>query len=236
MSFEPGRILVFDTETSDLKANFGHMLLWAAKFIDDPEIYSARIDENSEYGKSPRSMIDDKRIVTELRDLVDSADAVVYHYGDRFDLRFLNTRCLEHDILPPGKVTSIDTWKIAKYNLAMTSNRLKTLAESFGGNNQKGELEKEQWKLAVHGDKYVLNAMMNYCMDDVKATEAVYLKLRPLIWNHPITHHKEGDTICPACGSENTGGNGTRRTKHYINYRQRCLDCGTSFTRRREKL
>jgi hypothetical protein len=233
---EPGKILVWDIETSDFKANFGHMLMWAAKFVGEEPVFRGRIDQTPGYGKTPLSMINDREIVESIRDLVDSAGAIVHHYGDRFDLRFLNTRCLEWGLLPPGKPTTIDTWKVAKFNLAMTSNRLGTLAESFGGDHQKGGLSKEQWKLAVHGDRDVLDAMMQYCIDDVLATEAVYLKMRPLIWNHPITHVKYGDLVCPTCGSGNTTGNGTRRTKHYLVHRQRCRECGASFERKREKM
>jgi hypothetical protein len=70
-------------------------------------------------------MVDDRRIVCELRDLIDRADALVAHYGSRFDLPFVNTRCLEHGELPPAPATMIDTWRIARNTLAMTSNRLK---------------------------------------------------------------------------------------------------------------
>lgn len=233
---EPGKILVFDIETTDFKANFGHMLMWAGKFVGDPEVFTARIDENPFYGRDAFSMIDDERITRELRDLVDKADVVVYHYGDRFDLRFLNTRCLENGILPPAKVTSIDTWKVAKYNLAMTSNRLGTLAESFGGDNQKGSLSKEQWKLAHHGHKPTLDAMMEYCVGDVMATEAIYIKMRPLMWSHPIMHGTAEENRCPVCGSYRTHGNGTRRTRQYLVYRQRCAECGNGFIRKREKI
>jgi DNA polymerase III alpha subunit (gram-positive type) len=236
MKNESGKILVFDIETTDFKGNFGHMLMWSGKFIGQDKIYQGRIDENDDYGTTTRSMIDDSRIVMELRNLVDSSDAVVYHYGDRFDLKFLNTRCLENGMMPPAKVTSIDTWKVARNNLAMTSNRLATLAESFGNGNEKSSLSREQWKLASHGDKEVLDAMMAYCIKDVLATEAIYLRLRPFMYHHPIMHVKGDNHICPACGSEKTNGNGSYRTKHYKVYRQRCTSCGMGFERSREKV
>ena len=233
---EPGKILVYDIETTDFKANFGHMLMWAGKFVGEDQIYSMRIDENPDYNTGARTMIDDKRIVLGIRDLLESADAIVHHYGDRFDLPFVNTRCLEWGELPPAATSKIDTWRVARQNLAMTSNRLGVLAESFGGDNQKGGLSKNQWKLAHHGDKEVLDAMMEYCIQDVRATEAIYLAMRPLIWNHPVMHTGNDEILCPACGSEKTHGNGTRRTKHQLIYRQRCTKCGTGFIRRREAI
>jgi len=35
---ETSKILVWDIETSDFKANFGHMLMWAAKFVGEDVI------------------------------------------------------------------------------------------------------------------------------------------------------------------------------------------------------
>lgn len=236
-----GRILVWDIETSDFKANFGHMLMWSAKFVGEDHVYYSRIDDNKGYGKTPHSFLDDKRMLEELVPILDSADAIVHHYGDRFDLRFVNTRCLEHGMLPPLPPTTIDTWKVARSGLAMTSNRLGTLAESFGGDHQKGGLSKEQWKLAVHGHKPTLDAMLEYCIDDVLATEAIYLAMRPIIRNHPYIGPATGAAVdrvnqCPACGSCSTQGHGARRTKSFEVYRRRCLNCGTAFESGRRKL
>jgi DNA polymerase elongation subunit (family B) len=236
-----GRILVWDIETTDFKANFGHLLMWSAKFVGEDEVYYSRIDETKGYGKTPHSFMDDKRLVEELIPLIEEADAIVHHYGDRFDLRFLNTRALENNLLPPAPPTTIDTWKIARNNLAMTSNRLGVLAESFAREDrQKGGLSKEQWKLAVHGHKPTLDAMLDYCIHDVLATEDVYVKLMPLIRNHPYVGPAAAPdqrrTQCPACGSIKTCGNGVRRTKIYEVYRQRCQNCGNSFERGRKKI
>lgn len=236
-----GKILVWDIETSDFKANFGHMLMWSAKFVGEDHVYYSRIDDNPDYGKTPHSFLDDKRMLEELVPLIDEADMIVHHYGDRFDLRFVNTRCLENDLLPPLPPTTLDTWKVARSHLAMTSNRLGVLAESFGGDNQKGGLSKEQWKLAVHGHKPTLDAMLDYCIDDVLATEAVYLKLRPVIRHHPYIGPATGpasDRVkqCPTCGSHHTHGHDTRRTKCFEVYRRRCMNCGSAFESSRRKI
>jgi hypothetical protein len=48
-----GKILVFDIETSDFKANFGYMLMYAAKFVGEDYIYSGTIAQNPDYRSSP---------------------------------------------------------------------------------------------------------------------------------------------------------------------------------------
>jgi len=204
-------------------------------------IYTHCINETDGYGKTPASYINDREIVESIRDLINSADVLVHHYGDRFDLRFLNTRCLEHGISPPAPIATIDTWRIARDNLAMTSNRLKTLGESFSG-IQKGELSKEDWKLAVHGDPDVLARMQQYCIDDVRVTTEVYLTLLPLIKNHPyiggIANYpvQEADRRCPFCQSTHTQAQGWRRTKCFQIRRMKCNDCGTWYQGERKKV
>lgn len=237
-----GKIFVFDIETTDFKANFGHMLMWAGKFVGEGEVYYDIISDNPKYRSSPKSMMDDLRIVTSLRDYVDEADVLVAHYGSRFDLPFLNTRCLELGIAPPAPATMVDTWRVARNNLAMTSNRLATLGESFADpENQKGSMEKRDWKLAAHGDQKALDRMLKYCIQDVLTTEEVYLELLPLITNHPYVGPAPGvrdDKYieCPVCGSHDTHGHGSRRTKTQQVWRRYCTNCGTAFESGRKKI
>jgi uncharacterized protein YprB with RNaseH-like and TPR domain len=237
-----GKILVVDIETTDLKGNYGHMLMWAAKWVGSDDIYYMRIDDTEGFGTTPKSFVDDKALVIELIDLVNEADALVYHYGDRFDLPFLNTRALEWSLLPPSKVTGIDTWKVGSQNLAMTSNRLKSLAEFLNDEeHQKDELTRMQWKLARFGHKPSLDAMLEYNIKDVLATEEIYLKLRPVMKTHPYIGRVDADKDarrmqCPACASIRTKLDGTRRTKIYLVHRGRCNDCGSCFEVSRERV
>ena len=233
------RILVWDIETTDFKANFGHMLMWAGKFVGEDYVYYDTINSNPKYGTSPKSMMDDRHLVKSVIELINQADAIVHHYGDRFDLRFVNTRALEWGLEPPRPVATIDTWKVARSHLAMTSNRLRTLAESFS-ESQKGDIAKNEWKLAAHGDPRVLKRMLDYCIGDVLATEEVYLALRPLIRNHPYmglaVELPADDGICPVCGSASTQSRGTRRTKCFVIRRHQCQSCGSWFDGARKKV
>jgi DNA polymerase elongation subunit (family B) len=238
-----GKILVFDIETSDFKANFGYMLMWAAKFVGEDHVWCDTIADNPDFRSSPDAMMDDRRIVESLRDTVNEADALVAHYGSRFDLPFLNTRCLEHGIAPPVSTSMIDTWRVARSQLAMTSNRLGTLGESFADpENQKGGMSKRQWKLAVHGCQDTLDEMLEYCIQDVTTTEEVYLKLLPVIKHHPFVgpapqgRPAQESLTCPVCGSMDTQGHDSRRTKNFAVFRRRCKNCGSAFESARKKL
>jgi len=237
-----GRIVVYDIETTDFKADFGHMLMWAAKDIDSDYVYYDRIDDNEDYGETPESMMDDSHIVRSLIDFLTGADIQVGHYASGFDLKFMNTRAIKHDIPPLQPIPMIDTWRVLKDNLALRSNSLKNGAEFFGG-PQKGGLSKSQWALAIHGHKTTLNDMLDYNIDDVLATENVYLKTRPLIKNHPFAGafsaglaDEAWSYVCPACASTTVQRRGVRRTRCFAIRRLQCQSCGLWFDGRRSKI
>ena len=228
------KIMVWDIETTGFKADFAHLLAVAAKWIDDDYVYTWRIDDIEGYGDTPASYLDDKDIVEEVIEMVNEADMLVHHYGDKFDLPFLNTRALEWGLAPPGAIRTVDTCKIARSQLAMGSNRLATLAEYLNDETaQKGGLTKQEWRVAPHGDRKVMTKMLEYCIGDVMATEGIYLKLRPVMKHHPyVSVPREGverSTQCNICGSGNTVSGGSYYTKIMHVRRRVCNDCGAQF-------
>lgn len=230
-----GKVLVWDIETTDFKGDFGHMLMWAAKWVGDDTTYYSRIDDSTTWDDSdPESRVQDREVVEEIVAMIEEADMLVHHYGDKFDLPFLNTRCLANGIVPPAPKSSIDTCKIARAALKMTSNRLGNLADFLASPDaRKGALSKKQWKLAGQGHRATLDAMLDYCIADVIATEAVYLKLRSVIRQHPhmaaVVLDEPAALRCPACGGVNTHKHATRRTLRQIQSRRRCDDCGHTY-------
>lgn len=239
-----GRVLVWDIETTDFSADFGHMLMWSAKFTDEDDVYYSRIDESTTWrDDDPESRCNDREVVQEFVNLVDEADVLVHHYGDKFDWRFLVTRCLANGITPPGQKATVDTWKVARNHLKLTSNRLANIAEFLNDeDSQKGGLSKAQWKLAAQGHKPTLDAMLEYCIGDVIATEQIYLKLRQVMNAHPhIAAVEKGvdvNILCPACGSSNTRQHGLRRTKLTLQHRRRCeeTNCRHVYISKRETI
>lgn len=235
------KILVFDLETTGFKADFSHLLTAAAKFVGEEEVYYWRIDHHPDYGKTPASMMNDKWIVEGVIELIEESDMLVGHYLDRFDVPFLNTRALDWGLMPAPQIRTVDTWKIARQNLALGRNSLANVADFLNDETaQKGGLSKTQWKLAAHGDKKVLDAMVEYNIGDVIATEEAYLKLRPVMKNHPYVsapvNGEDRTHQCNACGSMNTVSKGSYYTKLYHVARRRCKDCGTPFEEGRSRI
>lgn len=237
-----GKLLVFDLETTGFEANRGHIMCAAAKWVGDEWLYSWRIDNDPKYGTTPESFFNDSLLVSELVEMCNEADAVIAYYGDygRFDVPYLNTRAIANGIAPTSPLTVIDPHKTARRSLKLARNSLDAVATLLKTPHQKMHLPWPEWEKARFGHKGAISKMVEYCENDVLVLEDVYLALRPLIKNHPyvggVVVGVDQTTICPACGSSKTEGNGQRRTKNFLIQRRRCRNCGSVFEGTRQKV
>jgi len=67
---------------------------------------------------------DDKQMLIDFIKIIESADEVIGHNSERFDIKWLRTRCLYHRIPCPSKFRSLDTLKKAKESFNFNSNKL----------------------------------------------------------------------------------------------------------------
>ena len=233
------KILVFDIETSPtiavtfsrFKANIGLdnviqdpiMLTFSAKWLFSPDvIYDAITPEEVRN-------FDDYRIVVNLWKLIDQADLVIAHYGEYFDLPFLNSRAIIHGLAPYSPVRSIDTKRVASSQFRFPSNKLDALGEYFKV-GKKIKTDINLWMNCIRGDQEALDNMSAYNNQDVILLEEVYLKLRPWIKSHPNLgmYMNLDETVCSCCGSTKIYEVPDRffftQTTKYPVYR--CFDCG----------
>ena len=206
------KILVFDIETSPIQVFVWNLypkfvstesviqdwfvLSWAAKWLDEKKVMSAVL--TSKEAKN----CDDSRIVMKVWELLNEADIVIAHNGDRFDISRLNSRFLEHGLLPPLPYKSIDTLKSVRRVFGFTSNKLDYLTKklSIGKKLKTGY---QLWLDCVKGDTSSLRTMVKYNVHDVKILEDFYYKLRPWIPNHPnlgLYSANVQHAPCPVCG------------------------------------
>jgi len=203
--------LFFDIETSP---NIG--LFWAAgykqqisyeniikeraiicvcyKWAGEKEIHSLTWDNNQ----------NDKKLLEKFIKIVNEADELVGHNGDKFDLPWIRTRCLFHRIPVFPNYSTLDTLKNARSKFRFNSNRLDYIAK-FLGIGQKTHTEYNLWKrIVLNKDKKALEYMVEYCKNDVKLLEDVYNELANYIPSK--VHHGvlagNDKTSCPECGSE----------------------------------
>jgi hypothetical protein len=209
------RVLVFDIETSPLKAYIfatrlwntnvneeqvlseWFALCWSAKWLFSDEIMSDRLT-----GKEAKRE-DDSRIVKSLWSLLNEADIVIAHNGDKFDVPNMNTRFIVNGLPPTAPYQTIDTCTVAKRQFGFSHNNLNALARVFGFKS-KEDTNFELWKRCVDGDEEALQRMQKYNKRDVELLEEVYMKIRPWIHNHPnmALYSESTEPICSNCGSE----------------------------------
>lgn len=206
------KILLLDIETAPLqgyiwslwKQNIGlnqiisewFMLCWSAKWIYSDEVFSGKLNKKELLNQN------DRRICGDLWRLLDEAELVVAHNGDRFDIPKINTRFIMNGLNRPSPYRTIDTLTVARKQFGFSSNRLDALAGYFGFEH-KLSTDFTLWDRCVKGDTEAMDYMSEYCERDVLLLEEVYLKIRNWIPNHPNIglYFDTTEHICPNCGS-----------------------------------
>jgi hypothetical protein len=235
------RVLVLDIETAPILANIWQMwqevrnteallsdwyiMTWAAKWLGDKEVISMSMHNTKGYKPGTEN---DKALLKGMHDLMSEADYIIAHNGDRFDIKKINTRFLQHNIPPPTPYKSIDTLKIAKRYFSFTSNKLDYLAKKLLGDQKMKHDGLKLWQGCVNGDTESWETMLDYNKKDVTLLERVYMKLRAWDHLHPnFAVHTDKDVLsCTVCGSNNvepTGDTVKTTTGAYLGYV--CMDC-----------
>ena len=178
------RRLIFDIETSPnivFSWNIGsRVFLSMDNIIQERSIICISWkweDEDKVYSLSWNKG-DDKEMLEKFAEVMNSADIVVTHNGDNFDIRWIRARCMYHGIKISPKFNSIDTLKLARAQFRLNSNKLNYIAQ-FLGLGSKIETNYNLWKdICLSHDKDALDKMVKYCENDVILLEKVYKALR----------------------------------------------------------
>lgn len=241
MSDKP-RILTLDIETAPIVAhvwglfdqNVGlnqivedsNVLCFAAKWLEDPKMIF-----HSTGGRGAKKVRDDKILMQPLWDLLDEADIVVGQNLNSFDIKRINARLVKHGYPPYSPIRTVDTMRMAKSRLGMSSNKLAWLSAQLT-TTVKSEHRKypghELWLAVLKDDPEAWLEMKKYNIQDVRATEELYLTLRPWAQSHPsVSAYSSGEIReCPKCGSEDLHSNGWRFLQGGKYKRYQCKGCG----------
>lgn len=236
------RIVTLDIETSPIlayvwslwKQNVGlnqivedwSILSFCYKWLGDKKVHYA---DCRGQGTAVR---DDFLLLQALHAVLDEADIVVAQNGKKFDVRKINARFLIEGFTPPSPFKVVDTMLEARSIAAFTSNRLEWLSAVLT-DTPKSKHNKFPgfglWTECLADNELAWKEMEKYNIIDVRATEKLYLKLRPYIVGHPnIGNYIDGDDtpVCPKCGSHKLQKRGTSRTQVGVYDRYQCNTCG----------
>ena len=208
-----------------------YMLTWAAKWLDEEEIM---YDSLHHY----KDLFNDEPIVQSLHALLDEADIVIAHNGNKFDIPKVNARFITHGMQPPSPYRSIDTLAVARQKFRFTSNRLDVLGDILGVGRKVETGGFQLWARCLDGDPTAFQEMADYNIGDITLLEDVYLKLRPWMSNHPNIniYDDEEEARCPKCQSAKLHWRGHAYTQVSKFHRFQCQDCGAWGRSRVNKL
>jgi hypothetical protein len=239
------KVLVFDIETypflaytfqkwqtnisDDFIVHDWGILCWSAKWLFSDEILSDKMTEEE------LNKLDDSRISRSIWELIDEADVVIAHNGVKFDIRKVNTKFLKYNLGRPSPYQVIDTLVHARSKFDLTSNRLDYIATKHFGIEGKMKTETGLWRRCMDKDYSALEFMSEYCDQDVKVLEDVYLLMRAWITPHPnlaLLAVSENDG-CPVCLSEEREFTKTTYNTYVNSYNAyRCGNCGHIYRSR----
>lgn len=161
------------------------------------------------------------------------ADECVAHNGDKFDIKWVRTRCAYHNINYPDKIDSFDTLKKARKQFKLNSNKLDYIAKFFKLGEKKDTGGFQLWVDVINNDKNALQKMVEYCEQDVLILEKVFHKIYQYSEVNLHTGVVYGDErwTCPKCGSSKIKNNGVRVTKTGMSrQRLKCKTCSANWT------
>ena len=248
-----GKVLVYDIETHPIKTFTWSMwpdsinndmivhdwgiLSWSAKWLFEDEIMHDKLTQSELESVVYHDELKDQRVSKSIWSLIDEADVIIHHNGDKFDIQKLNSKWFEYGITPPSPYQSIDTLKHARKKLkGLTSRRLDFIAQKLELDG-KMETPKGMWmKIMKEADYESMEHLVRYCDQDVRLLEAVYLKMRPWISPHPnmaLTSISD-DGCCPVCtGTERKDLGTPYRTYSHEYASYSCLSCGSNYKGRK---
>lgn len=177
---------------------------------------------------------DDKKLLKKFLKVLNKADEIVAHNGDRFDVKWLRTRCLYHNLPMFPKYQSIDTLKSARSLFNFNSNKLDYIAKYLGVGSKTDHEGIGLWKKVIlEKDPDALNRMVEYCENDVVILEKVFEKLNSYM--KPSLHYGTlsgyDKYSCPECASTKIWLSKTYTTSMgTVRRNMKCGECAKKFT------
>lgn len=237
------KVLLFDIESSrtvvelwrkgeqyvrwDQIKHTPYIISWSAKWLFSPDAIGETVTPSEAKNR------DDVRIVKKIHKLLDQADLVITHNGDKFDIKVLNWYFIKYGLQPNNRYKSIDTLKEYRKIAAPPKGcSLDALAQELG---YAGKIHTEMslWERAEAGDKKALQEMQTYNINDVFTTEDIYLRIRGWMKTHPnfamffemYQELQEGEYMCPRCTQVIYSTKFTRKWRSPTGYVYKSCNC-----------
>jgi len=220
-------ITVWDIEvTWGLDAGTGAILCIAYKDLHEKNVHCV---SQWDFKNWHKDIYNDSEVVKAVHPVLFNSDGHVFQFGIGFDLPYFNSRALKWGLPPIPKGQIMDTWVAAKKKMRLEKRSLDSIARFFDLPT-KTHVGIKTWQGVMNRDVASCKKMANYCKNDVKVLEGVYLKLRPLmpsIPNYNLWKRGDDPPVCARCGSDKTRPCGFKPLVSGKYQKFLCKDCGS---------
>lgn len=210
----------YETNVIDFHTDW-YILSIAYKWSDEKKVHTLGLCDFPGHRKHPEN---DEALSKVLWNLLNTADIVIAHNGDRFDLPKANTRFISHGLPPTSPYRTIDTLKIARARFKFDSNKLDDLGRYLRVGRKLPHTGFHLWKGCMSGDRRSWALMKKYNGQDVVLLEKVYYLLRAWHPTHPSLAQGAAG-VCPKCRSTRIHKRGFSYTARSRKQRFNCADC-----------
>lgn len=221
----PNVVHVWGLRDQDIATNqlieVSYVMCWAAKWLDEPGVL---------FERTHRKMDSSIGMIRKIHRLMEKADHIITHNGNKFDLPTLNKEFLLKGLYPLPPVHYTDTLTAVKSRFRFVSNRLDHLAQELGVGKKVSHEGHTLWVKCMNDDPKAWADMERYNKNDVVILEGVYNKIKPWIKTQASFAARNGDRlVCPKCGGKNYQQRGFMYTKVAKYARFACTDCRSWF-------
>jgi RNase_H superfamily len=188
-------------------------------FLKGPIVY-----KDTSHKKDPR---DDSDLCESLWDVLHEYDVLIAQNGLRFDLKKIRARLLMYGYRPPSPCRVEDTLRMSRQVASFTSHKLEWLSKYLTGNKKSSHAKfpgQELWTQCLAGNRQAWSEMRKYNIQDVRATEELYVRLKP--WTTGGVSYARRDGSCRSCGEGDLQEDGLHGGPVNLYIRYHCPSCG----------
>lgn len=169
----------------------------------------------------------DKKLLKEFSEIYNSAEVVVAHNGQHFDISKIRARLVKYGLPDLDPIIVSDTY-IKSKRIGFTSHKLDSIGK-FLNLGRKSHTDFDLWLKVIHKDKKALDYMVKYCEQDVKLLRQVHLALAPYIKpSVNLAVYNQDNTLCHKCGHNRFRNKGYTYTRLGKYLDLRCTKCFTT--------
>jgi predicted PolB exonuclease-like 3'-5' exonuclease len=178
----------------------------------------------------------DKKVVKEFIKILAEANEVVAHNGDRFDVKHVRTRAVDHNLLMYTKYRTNDTLKKARRFFNFLSNKLDYIGQFLEVGGKTPHEGMIMWEMIQEGtpaqQKEYLKKMVEYCERDVILLQDAFTVMSPYIDHNTNYAVLSGGYKwqCPECASKDVKMHHTDTTAMgWVKRHMCCNSCKKSY-------